>query len=638
MKQVALLFNLLLSLSVFAQDKVTWNVPVKGNAKEIFFHQFTQTPLVETSDAFYGMDPGQKKIVWTLDRSSLYKTLKTLQTINAVMGSSTDMDLSEYEEIPYTPFAIICNNLINVANGQIILGDEKTAFRQWLGHDLIPELNLLLAKVTDTEGNIKLYAINFLSDKIEWETLLIDKANAKGISKLMNNVFSDALTINVFIPSANADGNIIYNNGKKLILLDGKNGKILWENECNPNTYFMSKDSKIIFAIEKRSGLGNAISLSGPKVFGRNVYCIDNQTGKNIWSAPVKLDATYVAADFVNTDRILLAHKDGFNLYDIKNGKKIWKKDYSAKNTKDVTLTPQGIEVQYGNKLMLVNTENGKKVWKKPIEFKDVDENSKFDFIRKEYKNATLMVVEDGIFAFDKKSGKRLWKRSLSKDSKIAFDDANNKVLAIDGKNIYLFDPNNQTKKVKASDIKIEEPKEICGYEIHEGKYFIFGNKEYLLLDKDGNILTHNIYKQLTGKRLAKAGLLTGKIITGILSTRIEFTTNHQESIEVGLFVPLEGAKQAEAAFKQQSLLAKQLNANEQYRKAVRTDNQYAYFLKGIKEDTGDKLSIVVVEKTTGKELHTIDFSKDRNVIYEIDSNNNQLYFIDENKFSVLDL
>ena len=109
----------------------------------------------------------------------------------------------------------------------------------------------------------------------------------------------------------------------------------------------------------------------------------------------------------------------------------------------------------------------------------------------------------------------------------------------------------------------------------------------------------------MTGKRLAKAGLLTGKIITGILSTRIEFTTNHQESIEVGLFVPLEGAKQAEAAFKQQSLLAKQLNANEQYRKAVRTDNQYAYFLKGIKEDTGDKLSIVVVEKTTGKELHT---------------------------------
>ena len=66
--------------------------------------------------------------------------------------------------------------------------------------------------------------------------------------------------------------------------------------------------------------------------------------------------------------------------------------------------------------------------------------------------------------------------------------------------------------------------------------------------------------------------------------------------------------------------------------------SQYAYFLKGIKEDTGDKLSIVVVEKTTGKELHTIDFSKDRNVIYEIDSNNNQLYFIDENKFSVLDL
>ncbi|MDE5638246.1 MAG: PQQ-like beta-propeller repeat protein, partial [Odoribacter sp.] len=367
MKQIVLFFSLLLSFSGFTQDKITWSVPVKGNAKGIFFHQFTQTPLVETSDAFYGMDPGQKKIVWTLDRSSLYKTLKTLQTISAVTGSSTNMDISEYEEIPYTPFAVICNNLINVANGQIILGDEKTAFRQWLGHDLIPQLNLLLAKVTDAEGNVKLYAINLLSDKIEWETLLIDKANTKGLSNLINT-FSDALTINVFIPNTNADKNIIYNNDKKLTLLDGKNGKILWENECNPNAYFMSKDSETIFAIEKRSGWGNAISLSGPQVFGKKVYCIDAQTGNNIWSAPIKLDATYVAADFISTDRILLAHKDGFNLYDIKDGKKIWKKDYSAKNTKEITLTPQGIEVQYGNKLMLVNAENGKKVWKKPIE------------------------------------------------------------------------------------------------------------------------------------------------------------------------------------------------------------------------------------------------------------------------------
>lgn len=521
MKHIVLFFSLLLSLPGFAQDKEAWSAQVKGNAKMIFFHQFTQTPLIETTDAFYGVDPSQRKLLWTIDRSSLGKTLKTLQTVNAITGSSSNTDLSEYEEINYTPFAIVCNNLIDVANGQIILGNEKTAFQEWLGHDLIPQLNLLLAKVMDTEGNVKLYAVNFLSDEIEWETLLVDKDKSKGFSKLANK-FSEGLSLNVFVPNTNAEGNIIYNNGNKLTLIDGKSGKILWENECNPNAFLMTEDQKILLVAEKRSGLGNALSLFGPKAFGKKVHCIDARTGKNIWSAPVKLDATYVAADFVGQDRILLAHSDGFNLYDIKNGKKIWKKDYSAKNTKNISLTPQGIEVQYGNKLMLVNAENGKKAWKKPIEFKDVDENSKFDFIRKEYKNATLMVVEDGIFAFDKKSGKRLWKRSLSKHSKIAFDDANNKVLALDGKNIYLFDPDNQTKKVKAIDIKIEEPEDICGYEIHEGKYFIFGNKEYLLLDKDGNLEAHNQYKHLAGKRLAKAGLLLGKIATRILGTRLQ--------------------------------------------------------------------------------------------------------------------
>ena len=63
MKHIVLFFSLLLSLPGFAQDKEAWSAQVKGNAKMIFFHQFTQTPLIETTDAFYGVDPSQRKLL-----------------------------------------------------------------------------------------------------------------------------------------------------------------------------------------------------------------------------------------------------------------------------------------------------------------------------------------------------------------------------------------------------------------------------------------------------------------------------------------------------------------------------------------------------------------------------------------------
>lgn len=641
MKHILLFLFLLGNLSGITQNNTTWSTPIKGNAKTIFFHEYTKTPLVETSDAFYGIDPTQKSILWTIDKSALKNTLKTAQTITAIAGTkdiTQGMDLSEYREIPYTSFAVIAQQLINVTNGQVILGDATTPFRQWISYDIIPQLYLLLAKVTDGTGNLRLYAINFLTDKIEWNIKLADKDATKNLIKFMSKYTGmDQFSVNVFVPCVNAEGNIVYNNDGKLCLLDGKKGNIIWENECNPGTFFTDDQQKHIFVIEKRSGMANVMSLSGPKAFGKKVSCLDAENGKNIWNNPVKLESTYVLADFSGKDKILLAHKDGFNLYDIHSGKKVWKKDYSSKNLKEINMTPQGIEVQYGNKLMLVNTETGKKAWKKPIEFKDVDENSKFDFIRKEYNNTTLMVVEDAIIAFNKKSGKRIWKRSLSKDAKIAFDDANNKVLVINAKAIYLFEPDNQAKKPKAIDIKIEEPKEICGYEIIDNKYFIYGDKEYLLLDKEGNLIKHTTYHQLATKRLAKAGLLAGKIFSGILSTRVQFS-NDQASSEQGLFVDLEHAKQFEESFHQQTSLLNQLNENERYRKSARTDNEYAYFLKGVKENSTDQLSIVIVKKGSGEEVRTIDFCNNRNVIYEIDSNNRKLYFIDGKEFKILDL
>jgi hypothetical protein len=70
----------------------------------------------------------------------------------------------------------------------------------------------------------------------------------------------------------------------------------------------------------------------------------------------------------------------------------------------------------------------------------------------------------------------------------------------------------------------------------------------------------------------------------------------------------------------------------------VKSDNSYAYFLQGDKSGEKNIISFVVVDKSTGKEVKTIEFSNNRDVVSEIDFNNGMLYYIDNNAFNIINL
>jgi hypothetical protein len=47
---------------------------------------------------------------------------------------------------------------------------------------------------------------------------------------------------------------------------------------------------------------------------------------------------------------------------------------------------------------------------------------------------------------------------------------------------------------------------------------------------------------------------------------------------------------------------------------------------------------MVVVEKNTGKEVKTLEFSNERDTVFELDFNNNKLYFVDKGEFKSVNL
>jgi outer membrane protein assembly factor BamB len=639
MKNLMFVLALFLAGNAYSQVNVDWKAPVEGAPKSIYFHSFTQVPIVETSKNYYGMNAIDKSVIWTIKKSEKMAALQAVRTASALTASddvTAGLDLEQYYEIPNTQFASINRTIVDVSTGKILLGEGNNPFKSLISDNIIAELNILLLKVKDEDGSEKLYGIDIATSEVLWSTKLADANAAKDALKFLARANGlDQLKIDLFKPSITESKDIIYNNNGKLSLINSKTGVIIWENNCNPGTFFINPDQSKIIVVERPSGF---VPMGIPKPFGKKVMIIDAVTGKNLLTEPIKLDDTYGMYQFLSNNEVLLAYKNGLNLFDLTTGKNLWKKDFEAKNLKSMGTTPEGLELQYGNKIIVIDAKTGKKLWKKPVELEGIDENAEYEPFKKEYKNTRVILAPTDIYVYDKASGDKKWSRNFDQDARVGFDDANGKILIISKKRIYLFSPDEQKKAPKPIDIKIENPKEIAGFDIKETGYFIYGQKEFILIDKEGNLIAQKEYKQLKGKRLANAGLLVASIATGIMSTHGTVSTGDGQQQEVGLFVDPATAQAFEAASKAQRELRNSLKANDKQRRAVRTDNTYAYFVKGESVNNTNVISMVLVEKKTGKEAKVFDFSNDRDVVFEIDFNNGKLYFIDKDEFNSLNL
>lgn len=629
----------LFAANAIAQVNVNWKTPVEGNAKSIYFHAFTQTPIVETSSYYYGMNTIDHSVVWSVKKSEKMAAMQAARTASSLTASSDvteGLDLEQYYEIPFTQFANINSNIIDVSNGKIILGEENNPFKSLISDDIIAELNMLLLKVKDEDGSEKLYGVDIATSNVLWSTKLAEASTAKDILKIASKASGmDQFKIDLFKPSITKSKDIIYNNSDKLSLINSKTGAIVWENDCNPGTFFMSPDQTKIIVVERPSGMA---ALGVPKPFGKKVMAIDAATGKDLWKEPIKLSETYKTYKFLNSNEVLIAYKDGLNLYNLETGANLWKKDFEAKNLKSMETISEGLELQYGNKLIVIDSKTGKKLWKKPVEFDGIDENADYEPYKKEYKKTRIILAPTEIYIYDKASGKKRWSRGFDAEARVGFDDTNNNILIISRKRIYLFNPDEQEKSPKAIEIKIENPTEIAGFEVKENGYFIYGAKEFLFIKKDGQLVDQKVYPQLKTNRLANAALITSSIASGILSAHGSIMFADGEQAEFGYFVDPATAKAFEESANAQWEFRKSLKANEKQRRAVKTDNTYAYFLKGEKVNDNVVLSMVVVEKKTGKEVKTLEFSNERDTVFELDFNNNKLYFVDKGEFKSVNL
>ncbi len=627
-KQLLTLFAFAFASFANAQTP-DWSVPVDGKAESIFFNSFTQTPILETNNKFVGFDAEKKSQIWTIDKSKFNTALKLSNKINNFAGESKNLEEEiDYEEIDYTQFARINNFIIDVATGQVVLGDDNTAFKKMEAWDVIPSLNLALIKVT-TEDAIRVYAVDIATDAVLWNVKVADSGKGKDALKFLARQAGLQGLRKLVAPSVNPDGNIIYGHAKNLYLINAKSGEVIWTNECNPAMAEFSPDSKYVVVAEAAGGLA-----TGSFDFSRKVNCIDTKTGKSTWGEPIKLGGIFTTLYFEGNDQVILGSSGDVCSYSLSSNTQLWKKAYSATDVYNFERTDEGIIVYYSNKAMCLDPATGTKVWKSAETLKDVDEDAGKAF-HKMYGNAKLVYTPKKLIIYpkDKFWAKAKFNFSIDETDRVGFDDKNNKVIVLNGKKIFIIDPQNDSKRSDATAAKVSSPKDIIAFNIVDDGYFIYGMKEYVKLNGDKSVAGQADYPQLKTNMFAKTFLALSRIQNEVMSTTITYGDQ-----TIGLFCSAEEANQQAKSAQIRASMLKDMKANDKLKKAVRANNNIGVFMTSAKENGEEVVALAVVDKNSGKEIKRVTFSHNRAVVYEVDLNTNTVYYFEDGKFNAMKL
>ncbi len=606
-----------LALATLAHAQtVAWEAPVNGKAERIFFNGFTQTPIVEMSDNFVGIDAEKSATSWTVTKAKGNENLKKAAKIASLTGNSSEASMMNkfekevYQEVDWTHFVFVGDKVIDVVTGETIID----GVREIQQSDIIPELNIALIRIDGTDKNVSLKAVDIASNKVLWSFPLPKPKKAIAANLLLDKVMARCN------PGIASDGNIIYGFDQMLYLLDAKTGSKKWENPSKPESYLIDNSGKYVFSIE--SGL-------------KKIHLVDAKTGKDVWAQPMKLAGPFADIIQIDNTQAIIASELDVVLVDIKAGNKKWKKSFSAPFYKNAEVTDEGIRVSFGNKIQMIDKSTGEKVWKKPIVLEDVDE-IKSPQVEKIYKSSFIILTNNRLVVYDKETNKRKFKLNLALTDRVAFDDATNKIVALSGKKVYVIDPD---ADVKLPDVvtKVDDAATITGLKVSDNGYFIYGAKEYVMIDKNKNVTAQKVYPQLKTGRGANAALLAASIYNGIKSTKVTVTDGEGNVVaEGGLFCSAAEAEQAGRASEAQRNLRHKLKANEKAKKAVRASENLSVFLTSEKANGEELVQLAVVDQNTGKEVKTFRLSDDKNVVYEIDFNSNTVYAVDGGKLKAI--
>jgi outer membrane protein assembly factor BamB len=621
---VALLFG----FATQAQRNADAVITTENSINDITQNEITGVVVIKEGGNISGIDPESKKIIWTLTKEDFGKTSAIDIMKDPDFGKlfKDKRDLNTVSQSPYVEAYINSKFLIiNTDIGKVVYNSSSEGFFVTQS-EFIPETNEYLLTLKE-EGDMKIALIDMNNGELKWKTK-VDEAKS-----LLSFSLKESSNTNIAKINGNTIYYLLFGN---LYSLDKISGKLNWTGTEEYSRFFLTQNDKNIVVV-------NSKGLMAAKEY---LNVLNTTTGKSIWDESIKTKRVVHLEDW--STKLLIAHTNGFNFFDLATGEKIWKKDARGGGLKRVIHIDNDFLYVAENEMMLIN-KDGEKLWKNFIEIAD-DKEDPIYYLGKTDDKVMYLTGTYGNMV-DYKNGKKLWKRNIKFNEKRpvlpTYDQASNSYLVYNDEKLYKFNPSIDDKPEPFAEVNIKNEKELNSIEMFPWGVAISGPVEVMGISLDGKVKYHNVYKQpgetgrMIGKGLAIAGSIgfaASSVVNSFQGTEITMTYYDENGKELGTDVIQKEDKgklqMAEAKAEVSAAFAKLAGKLKSRFNAMKQNSEFSYiFCKS--ETTEDKI-LVKVRKSDGVELDKIIFKNNRPQ-YEIDPATQNIFYIFDNTVQIFD-
>ena len=615
----------------FAQRSADWSVNLTGKAQQIILQQLTGVPIVQTDKAYIGIDPTGQKVAWTVER-------KAAKIISAAEGY-------DFYNMAGTPFVLINNNVIESRSGTAVISKDKNNYKYIDDYEVIPALNSVLVRVTASGGMLRLYLIGMKDARVAWETDVMKPSLVTGMNEEPEEEHVD---VPLYTTLVSSDHHLIYRYRKNLAVISPQ-GKLLWIEKADPAEVMLSPDGKKVITVKALvTGIGNSpVSVRYvTKYRSAKMQAFDLKTGKESWKDDIKADQNIRWAD-AHPDFLTVVWKNGCNIYKYTTGEALWKDDFKGKRVVEIQPNEKGYLVTFesGYKTMQLD-KSGTAIWKKPqmVETDDEDaddlpEEGNMD-VYQYAKGKVLVDAERVRFRPAKGSGMKKWRMSLNAGSRIAYDDSLQNLIILHDNRLHLVNPDKNQQVVRSFKDDFENLPAFHTIEFRENAYFMSSPKEFIVLERASEALTHRYYVRpfdVQGMFLdmVYAELATSQALLNCKAGRNAGTGAWKaERASAGLLPPGAGNTELKKAERQWAAadaleFATALMPPARV-EAFKQSRDFAWYFT---KDKGANV-LVKVNKDTGAEADKLIFD-DARPVYQVDEIQHRVYYASKDVLKV---
>ncbi|WP_281298594.1 PQQ-binding-like beta-propeller repeat protein [Flavobacterium limnophilum] len=628
MKKIIITLCLILGYSGFSQRVANEVLKMNSKIEDLTQNAITGIIVIKEGNFVRGISPETKAEVWSFDANKTAGDVSALETLSKVDTDNLfaskrilkNIDASVYVEALVNYKTI----LINTTDGKVVYNSGNYKYTVF-NSQFLYEQNEYLVKGVEN-GKVIASLIDLNTGDVKWKT---EQGDAK-------SMFSSMFTFKANSSNeAEVSGSTIYSlYFGKLSAIDRNKGTLKWVGEIEYTKVFPTQNNKNLVVI-------NSKGLLSAKQY---LNVLDSETGKPIWEDAIKTNYIVYLEDWGT--KILVAHTNGFNFFNLNDGSKVWKKDARGDGLKKVIPIDGDYLYVAENEMMLID-KDGQKKWKSFIEISD-DKEDAINFLGKVDDKVLYLTATYGNMV-DYKSGKKLWRGNLKFNPKRpllnVYDEVNDSFLVYNDEELFKFNTKVTDKPDSFAKVNIKKEKELNSIELFSWGVALSGPTEVLGVSNDGKVLYQKIYTQpgdggrAWGQALSTAGSIglgISSVVNSVMGAEWTMTTidpaTGKESTSV---VKAKDEKQLRAAANQMAGAAVLGDISKRFGQryqAMKQNRDFSYIFA--KDEATDKKVLVKLKKENGSELDKIIFENIR-PIYEIDPATQTIYYIFEKELRI---